>query len=248
MSTELHLSWKTPLFSGDTRSILIYRHSGEVSIEDMPKSGEKIFETGEIFSGYHRDTVGRGDWYYAIFAENRRGLLCPGAIKNYLTLDAEIEIINLEYIKGVLYLELNISGLDISSWQWYYGDYVATQYELSETNITQTVSIDTGPQKIIRKGRDENLSVTKTVEYHLDIFSVTMLEDGNSLKYNGQDSVSFQQMWDKFFEIVAPDPKPGYVFDTWETQGAAVFEDITSSTTNVRIMSNVELIAHYKPE
>jgi hypothetical protein len=248
MSTELHLSWKTPLFSGDTRSISIYRHDGEVSIEEMPQSGEKIFETGEIYSGYHRDTVGRGDWYYAIFAENRKGLLCPGAIKNYLTLDAEMDIINLKYIKGILYLELDISGIDISSWQWYYGDNVATQYELSETSIVQQINIGSGPQKIIIQGRDENLSVTRTLEYYLDIFSIKMLEDGNSLKYNGQSSVSFQHMWDEYVEIVAPDPKPGYVFDTWDIQGLAVFDDITSSTTNIRIMSNVELIANYKPE
>jgi hypothetical protein len=55
-------------------------------------------------------------------------------------------------------------------------------------------------------------------------------------------------MWDEYVEIVAPDPKPGYVFDTWDIQGLAVFDDITSSTTNIRIMSNVELIANYKPE
>lgn len=246
MYTELHLSWRTPLFSGDTRSISIYRHSGAVDIEDMPQSGEKIFETGEIYSGYYRDSVERGDWYYAIYAENRKGLLCPGSMKNYLTLDANIEIINLKYIKNILYLELEINGLDISSWQWYYGDNVATQYDLSEKLIEQDVLINDGPQKIIIEGRDENLSVTKTIEYHIDVFSVTMLEDGNSLKYNGQDSVSFNQMWDEYFEIEAPLPKQGYVFDTWETQGSAVFDDITSSNTNVRIMSNVQLIAHYK--
>lgn len=246
MSTELHLSWKTPLFSGDTRSIFIYRHSGEVSIEEMPQSGEKIFETGEIYSGYHRDTVGRGDWYYAIFAENRKGSLCPGAMKNYLTLDATIEVLSLKYIKGILDLELKIEGLDISNWQWYYGDNVAHQYELIDTKITQEVHIDSGPQKIIIEGRDENLSVTKTVEYFMDVFSVTMLEDGNSLKYDGQNSVTFQQMWDEYFEIVAPDPKPGYVFDTWDIQGTAVFDDQTSSTTNLRIMSDVELTARYK--
>jgi len=246
MTTELHLSWSTPLFSGDTRKVLIYRHSGYVSIEDMPKSGEIILETGTPYSGFYRDHVGRGDWHYAIFAKNHKGLLCPGSMKNYLTVDAQIEIINFDYIKNVLDMELSIGGLDVSSWQWYYGDNVARQYSIVDNKITENLQIEPGPTTIIIEGRDANSSTSVTVEYFMDVFMVTMLEDGNSLKYNGQNSISFTTMWDRFFEIIAPEPKPGYVFDTWDIQGLAVFDDIKASTTNVRVMSDVEIIARYK--
>ena len=66
----------------------------------MPKSGDIILNTGDIYSGNYREIVGRGDWHYAIYAQNRKGLLCPGAMQNYLTIDADIELLELTYIKS----------------------------------------------------------------------------------------------------------------------------------------------------
>ena len=243
---DLDVSWSRPMITDESLELVVYRlrvdpfKSISATIEEVAERGELVYRTVDFIPEEYMfvdPQLGRGEWYYAVFAKNKAGL-SPGEIKSYLLADVFLKVNNFDYktfSPGILSFDIEIGGSDASRWRWKINDEDYSDKSIEDTNVSSQIDLPIGQEHsvTIESINEENYT-TATREIYFTVYIIDIKFITHPLLARPDQQVNGIQ--DTIVPLSAQDIR-GHYFERWERSGFGIIANELINETTFRVLN-----------